>query len=63
LLPFITSYNLEDAAKISSLTAKGLRLEYITIGENNINKRNKKPGGPTRNLYQGPLPKVFILSI
>ena len=59
----MTSSSLEDAAIIESLTANGLKLEYITIGEKISAKIKKKPTGPTRYLYQGVRPNYFVLKI
>jgi len=60
---YLTSWNLKEAAKIESLTAKGLKLEYIIIGEKINTRINKNPGGPIKYLYQGPFPSYLILSI
>lgn len=54
---------MKEADTIWSCTAKGLKLEYIIIGEKISPKINKNPGGPIKYLYQGPLPKGFILKI
>jgi hypothetical protein len=59
----MTSSNLLEADIIESSTAKGLRLEYMMIGENIIASININPGGPINNLYQGGLPNYFILNI
>jgi len=43
--------------------ANGLKLEYIIVGEKISPRINKNPGGPIKNLYQGPLPKGLIFNI
>lgn len=50
-------------ASIESCTAKGLKLEYIMIGEKIRAKIKKKPRGPMRYLYQTLMPMGLILSI
>lgn len=55
--------NLKVEAWMVSSMAKGLKDEYIMIGEKMRAKMKIKPGGPMSNLYQGPFPKGFILNI
>jgi hypothetical protein len=59
----ITNWNLNEAARILSCTAKGLKLEYMIMGENTRHKINIKPGGPIKYLYQGPFPRGLIFNI
>ncbi len=59
----MTKESFEEAAKIESFTAKGLKLEYIIMGEKIIVRMNKKPTGPTKGLYHEPFPSYLSLRI
>ena len=58
-LPFITNTSLHEAAVMESLTAKGLRLEYMITGEITTARTNKNPVGPSSGLYQLPFAQLL----
>lgn len=55
--------SLEEAAMIESVTAKGLKLEYMMNGEKIIPMMNQYPIGPTIGLYHAFFPNSFCLRI
>ena len=59
----MTKDSFEDAAKISSLTAKGLKLEYIITGEKTKPMMKRNPKGPSKGLYHDPFPSCLFLRI